>query len=771
MLKSKAIWTFSPRAKERGGYEGESVVDFLLRTRGMTDAEEREKFLYPSLKDIQNPAQLDQIDRVKERLKQAKENGETVVIYGDYDADGVTSTTIMYKTLQALGIDCQFYIPNRFSEGYGMNEKAIERFASDFVDLIITVDNGIANIDEVRLANDLGIDVIVTDHHEIQEELPEAYAIIHPDLSPDYRFKPLAGAGIAWQIAHYLLGEEAHALLDLAAIGTVADLVPLTGENRILVSEGLKVLQRTENIGLKQLCHVAKLDGKITERDIGFVLGPRINAVGRLENAMLAVELLLTEDPLEAETIAEEIESLNQERQRIVQNIVDEAERQVDESHRFIMLAQEDWHEGVLGIAASRLVNRYHRPVMLLTLNETTQEWKGSARSVPGFNLFENLMDIRSLFTKFGGHSQAAGMSFPKENFSDIHAFLEERMETNFSGVIGKKEIEIDIALSLEEINETLVHEIEQLAPFGVENERPTFYLEGIPSQVRQIGQDQRHLKLQFQQGNQRIEAIGFQLGHVAPYIAKHSTVSLVGELQINEWNGQTTVQILLEDLAVAEWQLFDDRGKRHLSNVLPYVRQYAHHTFLCHNLEEVKELMAYEHVQLITYETALDSIVETELLTVYDLPPDLESLGRIVEKTKPQSVHVAYHVARDAFIQTIPSREQFKQVYLYIASFQEFDLRKHFPNMIKQLRLPKEQLSFILRVFYDLNFIFVEDKVIRLNRQPEKQALHTSATYQRRLIQAEVEKTLYYSSQHELKEWFIQHVGVVNEEEIIHGL
>lgn len=771
MLKSKATWTFLPEANQTQAEGRDSLIDRLFHARGIVDEEEREMFLNPSLKQLEDPAKLYQIDRLKQRLIEAKEDEETVVIYGDYDADGVTSTAIMYQTLRTLGINCHYYIPDRFKEGYGLHIEAIERFAEQFVGLIITVDNGISNLEEVSFANELGIDVIITDHHEIQEELPEAYAIIHPELSPDYSFKPLAGAGIAWQIAHYLLGEEAHSLLELVAIGTVADLVPLIGENRILVAEGLKRLQRTSNIGLQQLIEMAEVDGTITERDIGFVLGPRINAVGRLQNAMLAVQLLLTEDRSEAEEIANEIEALNRRRQQIVTQIVEEAERQVDESHDFIMLANESWHEGVLGIAASRLVNRYHRPVMLLTESKTAEEWKGSARSVPGFNLFENLMEIRSLFSNFGGHSQAAGMSFPKAHFSEIHSFLEERMKTNFTGTVGKQQLHIDDCLSIHELTEQLVHEIEQFAPFGVGNERPIFYVEGVPEQIRQIGQNERHLKLQFKTDDRIVEAIGFQFGHVAPYIAKDSTVSLVGELQINEWNGRTTVQINIFDLAVQEWQLFDDRGQRRLSNVLPFIKQYTHHTLVCQSVDEVKEISVYDNVQLITYESELDSIVETELLTIYDLPPDLETLQKIVAKTNPQSVHVAYQVEHDAFLQAIPDRKHFKQVYQYIASFPEVDLRKHYPTMIKQLRLPKEQLSFILRVFYDLNFIFVDDNVVTLNKEPEKRALDTSKTYQQRLMQAEVEKTLYYSSQHELKEWFIQHVGVVNEEEIIHGL
>lgn len=771
MLKSKAKWNFLDNNETKNDDKHNSVIEQLFISRNLYEEHDREKFLKPNLEDIQSPTNFRDISLVKERIENAITHHEKVIVYGDYDADGVTATTVLVTTLLKLGVDCHYYIPNRFTEGYGLNEPAIEHFAEQNVALIITVDTGIANVSEVQLANDLGIDVIITDHHEVQETIPNAYAIIHPLLSEDYSYKHLAGVGVAWQVASYLIGEPPTELLDLVAIGTVADLVPLTGENRILVYEGLKRLNKTESIGLNKLIERAKINSQLTERDIGFGIGPRLNAVGRLQDSTLAVELLLTKDEHEADAIANEIEELNAERQKIVQSIVKEAEKRVNEKDLFIVLADETWHEGVLGIAASRLVNTFHRPVMLLTAKEGTNEWKGSARSVRGFNLFENCIAIKHMFTSFGGHSQAAGMTFPKDNLEKITANLIEQMEKNFTGTIGLPELTIDQTIHLDDMTEQLVYEIMSFAPFGIDNEKPLFHVAAKPTQVRQLGQDKQHLKLQFHHGDRIVEAIGFQLGNLAHYIAQDSTVSLVGELQLNEWNGKVTVQMNIKDMAIEEWQLFDYRGKRHISNLLPYVNQYDHNIVVCNEIDEVKELDVYDNVQFITYDSELGYLSETELLYVYDLPNNLQQLKTIVELTNPESIHVSYQVTEDAFLQTIPNREQFKKVYEYIATFSPVDLKQHYPNMIKTLRLRKEYVSFILKVFYDLHFITVENNVVKVNRHAKKAELTESKTYQQRVKQSEVEKILYYSTQQELKEWFLQQTERIKGEEITHEL
>src|SRR5690625_28651 len=385
MLKSKANWLF----KREQNVIHEDIIETLLYDRGITTEAEKELFLHPSLDDMVDASALHNIQKVKDRVTRAIETGEKIAIYGDYDADGVTATALMVKTFERMQADCIFYIPNRFTEGYGMNTAAIDQLHAQGITLVITVDTGIANVAEVSYAKKLGMDVIITDHHEVQEEVPEAYAIIHPKLSNNYPFKQLAGVGVAFQVATYLLGEMPKDLLDLVAIGTIADLVPLIGENRILATKGLERLNETTNIGLRALKERVQLNEVVTARDVGFIIAPRLNAVGRLQDASLAVELLLSDQKEVAMDIATEIEALNVERQQIVAKIVEEAESQVQKEDYFIVLYEQHWHEGVLGICASRLVQKFSRPVMLLTFNEAANEWKGSARSIERLNLFD----------------------------------------------------------------------------------------------------------------------------------------------------------------------------------------------------------------------------------------------------------------------------------------------------------------------------------------------------------------------------------------------
>lgn len=773
MLESKAKWELKHEAnkEELEALSCDDIINRLLSDRGVRNEKEKAQFLEPKLAHLASPAYLTDIDKLKERVEQAIDDGEKIMVYGDYDADGVTATTIMYKALTRLGANCDYYIPNRFDEGYGLNEKAIERFALDDVALIITVDNGIADVKEVALANDLGIDVIITDHHEVQETLPDAYAIIHPHLSDTYPYKHLAGVGVAFQVARYLLGEMPDEWLELAAIGIISDLVPLTGENRIFVAHGLKRLNQTNNIGLKKLIEIADVKRPLDERDIGFILGPRLNAAGRLEDAALAVELLLTEDETEAIMLAEKIDALNKERQEMVEATVNEAERLLDEDASFIILASPNWHEGVLGIAASRLVNAYHRPVMLLTENEKTGEWKGSARSIPGFNLFENCMEVKDLFTSFGGHSQAAGMSLSKENLEALKQFLNKRVEEKYHHLLGKPVLKVDHPISLKHMTTEFVHRLASFKPFGVGNEQPLVLLEATPQQIRRIGADGQHLKLQFYQHGEMVEAIGFDFGKFAPFISQGAAVSVVGELQLNEWNGNVTVQLNVKDLAVAEWQLFDYRGKRHLSNVLPYIQHYKHNVIVSNSLEDVKEIASLENVEVMTYDDDEHFFNKTEVLYIYDLPPDLERLETILACTKPESVHVNFQATEDAFLEPVPSREKFKKVYAYLAQYDTITFNRHLPHMMKLTKLTKEEVSFILRVFYELEFISVKHDVITLNRHAEKRDLAMSKTYQKRLTQSEVERVLYYSTYDELKNWLKDRLSQSSKEEISHGL
>ena len=760
MLKSKAKWIFNDLIDD----SHRTVIDRLLEERGIYSEVEKKQFLYPRLDDIEDPSKLANIDKAKNRVMKAIERNEKIVVYGDYDADGVTATALLTEVLKELGAHVEYYIPNRFVEGYGLNEEAIQQFYQEGITLIITVDNGIANVVEAEVLKQLGIDLIITDHHEVQDEIPDAYAIIHPHLSEGYEFKQLAGVGIAFQFAHYLLGKLPMKYLDFVAIGTIADLVPLLKENRILAYFGLKQLEKTEHIGLKVLMKKAGLSDEINERDIGFVIGPRLNAVGRLQDAKIAVELLLTDDLEEAESIADNIERLNAERQNIVNTIVEEAERRINEDDRFIILYDEEWHEGVLGIAASRIVNKYHRPVMMLKYNKETNELKGSARSIPAFNLFKNCMQIRHLFIQFGGHSQAAGMTFSFDHLPEIKKQLEQMMKEQLSEADYKRQIKVSQTLQIEEMTEELIYQISMFAPFGVENEEPIFHIKEKPMAIRQIGQDKNHLKLQFRKNGQIVEALGFGYGNIYYLLSEHTPVSIVGTLQINEWNGNKTIQIVIEDIAIEEWLLFDFRGRQNLTTFQYFRTFFDRHTIVINDLEKINGYIDIDEYEVITYDTDISTLSKTDILYICDLPQDFHALEKIVVKTQPKSIHVSYNITENAYLQSIPSREEFKWLYIFLLKNQPIHTKVDLPKIIYQTKWSKDKLMFMLKVFFDLNFISVQDDMITVDTSAKKSALKNSRTYQLRMEQIEIEKVLYYSTYTQLKQWF---QNLINLEEI----
>lgn len=764
MLKSKANWKFYNEQINEIDAPAQ-LVNHLLKQRGIETEEEQERFLHPNWNDISDPSTMHDMEKAGLRIFQAIENEEKITVCGDYDADGVTSTALLMTALRELGAVCDFYIPNRFKEGYGLQKAAIESLHAQGVSLLITVDNGIANVEEVAFANQLGMDVIVTDHHEMQEELPDAYALIHPKLASQYTCKELAGVGVTFQLVHHLFGEMPTYLLDLVAIGTIADMVPLVGENRIFTYYGLKQLNETTNCGIRALINQCKITDKVTERNVGFSLAPRLNAVGRLQDASLAVDLLLTEDEEEAKQIAHYIDELNKERQQIVTEIVKEAEKQVNHEDGILVLYDENWHEGVLGIAASRLVNRFDRPVMMLHYNKEAGTLKGSARSIPAFHLFENCMDINDLFTKFGGHSQAAGMTFPFANLEEIKAQLNEKVFAQVAEEDFKKEIQVSASLSPNQITEELVQQIAMFAPFGMQNEEPVFHLKAIPNQVRQIGQENKHLKMQFMDQDKQMDALGFFMGEMYYLISEQIPVSVIGKLQINEWNGNRTVQMIIEDMEIKEWQLFDYRGKQHEKYVRPYLNHYNHHIILA-NHHKIETEHDTHHVQQITYETDVSELTKSDILYIYDLPYDLTKLREIVKQIEPSSIHVSYGVTEDAFLQAVPSREDFKWVYGFLLKHQPIHLKLDLPKIIRMKRWTKERIIFILKVFFDLEFIRVEKDVITVNTDAEKKQLHESNTYRLRMQQSDIEKTLYYSTYDELKQWFGENLTVQQKKE-----
>lgn len=773
MLKSKAKWHFQQsESKLSTGNNATTIVKDILKERGLKTDEEMDQFLHPSIDQLISSSKLLNIDIAKERINQAIKNKEKILIFGDYDADGVCSTTILLKALKELGAMCDYYIPNRFTEGYGPNEEAFKRAYEQGIQLIITVDTGISALSEAKLAKKLGMDLIITDHHEIQEQLPEALAVIHPKISNNYPFKDLAGAGVAFKLAQYVLGYFPEHLLDLVAVGTIADLVPLIGENRVLSYFGLKQLANTNNLGFQALKEVCNIDGDSTEEDIGFLIAPRLNAVGRLQNASLAVELLMTTNLSEARKIATEINQLNQDRQQIVNEIIKEIERMlvVNENTGVIMVHKPGWNEGVLGIVASRLVQKYNRPAIVLTLKEESMELKGSARSIASFDLFHHCMQIRELFTEFGGHSQAAGMTFPLKNLETIQTELDQMVFSTLKSDF-RPTITIHKRIHLTEISEELVREIHKMAPFGTKNPKPVFHLKDFPQQVRQIGATNNHLKMQFKNKDQQIEGIGFQMGHLFYQIAKQTPISIIGKLGINEWNGTRKVQMLMDDIRIDEFQLFDFRGRSKKQDISAYIIPDRSHLLVAK--EPLLQFENYEGLKQITYDTPLDSLQTVDTVFLFDLPPNLEILKKIIQQTNPNMIHCHYYVENSAYLNYSIDRDSFKWVYAVLLKKQELNLNRDLPLMMKQKGWTKERILFILQVFMELGFIKKENSKILINKNARKKDLHESTLLQNKLLQMKVEKTLYYSNYPQLKKWFDECLLMVSpsEEAVGYGL
>lgn len=531
----------------------------VLLSRGIDDENYIQKFLNPSLDDMYSPYLLKDMEKAVERIVRAIESRERIIIFGDYDVDGITSTSVLYDFLIKHGANAGYYIPDRKEEGYGLSLAALEKIIENGASLIITVDCGITAFEEVRYVLEKNVDIIITDHHECKEELPEAYASINPyrhDCS--YPFKELAGVGIVFKLIQALcikmgINNEAINYLDLVALGTVADVVPLVEENRVIVKYGLTRIENTLNIGLKALIKVSGTkDKKITSYVIGFVLAPRLNAAGRIGDATKAVRLLTTDSETEANEIAQELNEQNtyrQEREHLILcEVLAGIEEGVDlEKEKVIVVWGRDWHHGIIGIVASKITESYNRPCILITVEDGMG--KGSGRSIEEFNLFEALTSSASLLEKFGGHELAAGLTIKEENLEQFKKAINEYADARLrdSDLIPK--VKIDIEVLQEEISEESVRELELLAPFGAGNPSPVFAYRNLCIQdIRAVGNN-KHIKLKFCDGDIYYDAIGFNRGYLADIYREEEILDVACSLEINSWNNKDVIQLNIKDL------------------------------------------------------------------------------------------------------------------------------------------------------------------------------------------------------------------------------
>ena len=537
-------------------YNINKLLATILVNRDIVDEEKINKFLNPKRSDFYDPYLLPDMEIAIQRIIEAIENKERIVIYGDYDVDGITSVTVLKKFLEERGMEVSEYIPNRLEEGYGLNKEAIKEIAGQGKQLMITVDCGISAVEEVEYANELGLETIITDHHEPGNKLPNAIAIIDAKRKDNtYPFRNLAGVGVVFKLIQALgirlkLEEKEYLkYLDIVCIGTISDIVPLVDENRVIVKLGLKLVEQTRNLGLKAIIESSGYS-KVDSSTISFGVAPRINACGRMGHQEEALNLFLAEDIDEVKRLTQRLNDYNKTRQetekKIYNDAIEEIERNKLYNKNTIVIMQKNWHHGVIGIVSSKITEIYFKPSILLC--EEGENGKGSGRSIPGFDLYEALTECKENVDKFGGHSMAIGINIKKDKFEKFKDQLEEIAE--------KKEIEkivpilkIDAQIELDDINKEMVESLKELEPFGEENKMPVFVFKNLKIDSIRALSEGKHLKLTLKENKNIVNAIGFNLGELSNEYKIGDKIDVVGSLEINTFNGTNNIQINIKDI------------------------------------------------------------------------------------------------------------------------------------------------------------------------------------------------------------------------------
>ena len=540
----------------------EPLLAQILIHRGLTDPEQAAVFLDPRLEDLHDPSLMLGVDRVVARIFQARDRHEKVLIYGDYDVDGITSTVVLKRALEMIGVDVDFYLPRRLEEGYGLKTDVIRKAHEQGFSLVITADSGIRAFEVCEAARDLGIDLVITDHHLPDTTLPDAYAIVNP-RQPDCRYpdQNLAAVGVVFKLVQALFREVGrqnvvHHFLKLVAIGTIADLVPLVGENRVLARFGLDGLANPRNLGLKALLEGSGVGERINPFDVGFKVAPRINAVTRMGGGREVVDLFSVRDYPTAERMVEEMNSKNLRRRETEEEILAELGERLARhpellQRKFVVLSGQNWHRGVIGIIASRIVDRCYRPTLILSADENGSQ--GSGRSIPGFHLLDALTSCRDLFAQFGGHAQAVGCTVSGPDLESKLGQLEERLEDyarqHLSDDLLVPSLNIDAILPVEQLSFSLLHQVERLAPFGIGNPIPVFASRDAPIAAGPFLIKEKHLKLYLGTNGHRLEAIWWRNGSAAGSLERVSSLDLAYTLSREVYMGESKLLLTIEDL------------------------------------------------------------------------------------------------------------------------------------------------------------------------------------------------------------------------------
>lgn len=703
------------------------AIEQLVLARQLATAESLDTFAKEETIH-HDPFLFSEMSKIITRINEAIDQGEPILIYGDYDADGVTGTSILVRCLRELGALVDYYIPNRFYEGYGPNEDAFMQAIADGYQLVITVDNGIAGVDEAEILLEHGVDLIITDHHQVKETLPRAYAILHPELDENYPFHHLSGAGVALKVAEALLQEVIpEDFYAIAMLGTIGDVVPLIDENRSIVKRGLAALRETEIEGLNAMMDLAGTEkSEVTEVNVGFELCPRLNAPGRMDEAALSVECLIAESEEEAKLIADQIESFNSERQKVTQKVLEEATKLVDAKtlakKKVVILYSPNWHEGILGIVAGRLAKQWQKAVFVVT-DDHEGFLKGSARAVEGYHLFELLNKCQDLIERFGGHALAAGITFAPENLQA----LEDKMNELLQEVEVTSSLQVDLSLPLADLNVSFVEQLSILAPFGEGNRPPVIELKNVyVKNVKPIGNKLQHLKFTLYQEKHSVDVIAFNQASLAMYLTPDTLFSFVGEVKINEWNGNRSVQFHFIDVLCNEFQFIDLRNRQ-----------------------------AYEQrkdqLQLATMYTNATEADEIETLVINQLPNSKEELMTLIKRKKPGNIVIAPLESNVTFA----PREKFVIVYKVVKQHGPITLNHQMINYFMRLGISKNELLFILQVFFEVELVIIKNGSVFPTDSVTKRDLAEAPTYQSQKAKLEMLEFFELTTWSELKTTF----------------
>ena len=751
MIKSNTRWILkeadTTRCEELSQQLGlDSLLAKILVLRGIETVTEAKAFLSSTVEELHDPFLLPDMKKSVDRIRTAISSKERILIYGDYDCDGVTSTALLYDCLKDLTGTIDYYIPNRFTEGYGLNKGAIEKAKQMDVSLIITVDTGISAVEQVQFANECGIDVIVTDHHEPPERLPDAYAIINPKLSTStYPFSLLAGVGVTFKLAQALRGNWKAHWLEWTALGTIADLVPLKGENRIFAKLGIKQLNEKPTVGTRALIEASKLNDKtLTAGHIGFSLAPRINASGRLESASIAVELLLSNQQEEAVSIANHLSECNEERQLLVKNITEEAINQVEndqEGNQYcIVVGHEEWNAGVIGIVASKLVEKYYRPVIVCAFDQETGMAKASARSISGFHLYEALKKCEELLTQYGGHEMAAGMSFMKVHFHKFKEMINLIAKESLLEEDYIPKTSVDAVLTIPHITSERIKALEVLAPFGMGNRAPRFMIEKAHIvDKRYIGRDEEHVKLVLAQEHNRLNAIAFKQKNRMELVSSTSFPSVVGEITINEWNGPAEPQFIIQDIQVDSVQVHDKRNKLfqairdwddQIKPLLLFFSEESRRDYITQL--KIKDDQQISPFIVVNHSDNWNRWSNITHVFIMEVPKSEEYLQQIFAFF-PRLEHVSLYFSKelDEYKFVLSDREHFKKLYYFLYASQGAQTRVKLEEWANYHRIPLMMLNTMINVFHELHMIDVTNDEVKIVEKPIKTELQQSKQYQ----------------------------------------